>query len=88
MTGRMQQKRPRSVYCSLDERDAIRQSAAAAGKSISAFVIGRALEDGKDESGEEALTEEERAELRDGVLRLAAVMGVPQPGAGAGETPE
>ena len=88
MTVRMQQRRPRSVYCSLEERDAIRQAASAAGKSVSAFVIGRALEDMEDEDSAAALTEEERAELRDGVLRLAAVMGVPQPGAGAGEAPE
>ena len=88
MTGRMQQRRPRSVYCSLEEREAIRQAAAAAGKSVSAFVIGRALEHGEDEAGEEALTEDERAELRGGVRRLAAVMGVPQRGAGAGEAPE
>ncbi|MYE60361.1 MAG: DUF1778 domain-containing protein [Alphaproteobacteria bacterium] len=86
MTGRMQPRRPRSVYCSLEERDAIRQAAAAAGKSVSAFVIGRALEDGEEEGGAAALTEEERVELRDGVLRLAATMGVPQ--RGAGEAPE
>ena len=86
MTGRMQQRRPRSVYCSLEEQDAIRQVASAAGKSVSAFVIGRALEDMEEEGGAVALTEEERAELREGVMRLAAVMGVPQPG--AGEAPE
>lgn len=88
MTGSMQQRRPRSVYCSLKERDAIRQAASAAGKSVSAFVIGRALEDGEEEGGAAALTEEERAELREGVLRLAAVMGVPQAGGVAGEAPE
>jgi len=93
MTGRMQQRRPRSVYCSLEEREAIRQAAAAAGKSVSGFVIGRALEDGEEGDGEEgdgaeALTEDERVELRDGVLRLAAMIGIPQRRAGAGEAPE
>lgn len=76
----MQHKRPRSVYCSPEERDAILKGAAAAGKSVSRFILDLAL-DGGDACRRGALTEEERAELRDGVRRLAALVGVPPPGA-------
>lgn len=75
----MQHKRPRSVYCSPEERDAILKGAAAAGKSVSRFILDLAL-DGEDACRAGALTEQERAELRDGVRRLAALVGVPPPG--------
>ena len=79
MNGTMQPKRPRSVYCSPEERDAIQERAADAGKSTSGFVLDLALEDGTD-SRTEALTDEERAELCDGVRRLAALLGIPGSG--------
>ncbi len=68
------------MYCSPQERDAIQERAANAGKSTSGFVLDLALEDGADGHAD-ALTEEERAELRDGVRRLAALLGVPGTGA-------
>lgn len=80
ITGTMQQKRPRNVYCSPGERAAILKAAAAAGKSVSSFVLDRAL-DGGDIGRAGRLTEEERAELRDGVGRLAGLVGLPPPGA-------
>lgn len=70
----MNGKRARSVYCSLEEREAIARGAGAAGKSISRFLLDPALdrEDGDDDAG--VLTEEERAELRDGIRGLAALL--------------
>ncbi len=66
MTGR----RPHSIWCSPGERDAIGARAAAAGMTVSRFVMERALAKGG--AGERAatLTEAERDELHDGVRRL------------------
>ena len=76
----MQQKRPRNVYCSPGERAAILKAAAVAGKSISSFLLDRALDDGGiGRAG--GLTEDERAELRNGLGRLAGLVGLPPPGA-------
>ena len=79
MNGTMQPQRPRSVYCSPEERDAIQERAADAGRSTAGFVLDLALEDGADGRAD-ALTEEERAELRDGVRRLVALLGIPGSG--------
>ena len=65
----MSRKRPRSVYCSPGEYAAIQERAAAAGRPVSRFVLERALKGG---GTAVALTEEERAELHDGVRRLVA----------------
>ncbi len=67
----MSRKRPRSVYCSPGEYAAIQERAAAAGKPVSRFVLERALK-GLGTAPAVALTEEERAELHDGVRRLVA----------------
>ncbi len=63
-------KRPRSVYCSPGERDALGERAAAAGVSVSSFVLERALGDGGGKGEAPRLSEAERAELHDGVRRL------------------
>ena len=64
----MSVRRPRSVYCSPAERDAIRERAA--GSTVSGFVMARALED----DGPAALTAEERAELHAGLPMLTGLV--------------
>ena len=58
-------KRPRGVYCSMEEREAIRKRAAAAGKSVSRLFLDAVLADDAD-SRASALTAEEQAELLEG----------------------
>ena len=67
----MNRKRPRSVYCSPGEHAAIQERAAAAGKPVSRFLLERAQEE-PGSGPAAALTEEERAELHDGVRALVA----------------
>ena len=79
----MSLRRPRSMYCSPGERDAIQERAAAAGQPVSRFVMERALS-GEEAGRAAALTVEERAELHDGVRRLVALAGVLRSAAGDG----
>lgn len=69
MTG----KRPRSIYCSPGERDALGERAAAAGLSVSSFVLARGLADVGSEEEASGLTEAERTELHDGIRWLAGL---------------
>lgn len=69
MTG----KRPRSIYCSPGERDALGERAAAAGLSVSSFVLARGLADDGGEAEASGLTEAERAELHDGIRWLVGL---------------
>ncbi len=73
MTGN---KRPRSVYCSPEERDAIGTRAAAAGMTVSSFVLERGLADGVAGGTAAGLTAAERAELHAGVRRLIGLAGL------------
>lgn len=70
MTGR----RPRSVWCSPEERDAIGARAAAAGLTVSRFVLERALAEDGSGGAAAPLTEAERAELHEGVSQLIDIM--------------
>ena len=65
MTDRPE-RRQRSLHCSHDEQATIREAAAASGKTISRFVLDLALADDVDRYPI-VLTEQEQAELRDGV---------------------
>ena len=67
----MIRKRPRTVWCSPEERAAIRALARAAGMPVSRLVLDLAFSDagGRDET---ALTVEETAELLDGFRMLMA----------------
>ena len=67
----MIRKRPRGVYCSPDERAAIRERAAAAGKSVSRLVLDLAFAGDADPHAS-ALTAEELVELLDGFRILVA----------------
>ena len=73
MTGN---KRPRSVYCSPEERDAIGARAAAAGMTVSSFVLERGLAGGGAGVAAAGLTAAERAELHEGVRRLIDFAGL------------
>ena len=69
-------KRPRSVYCSPEERDAIGARAAAAGMTVSSFVLARGLASGGVGEAAAGLTAAERAELHEGVRRLIGFAGM------------
>ena len=73
MTGN---KRPRSVYCSPEERDEIGARAAAAGMTVSSFVLERGLAGGGAGEAAAGLTAAERAELHAGVRRLIDFAGM------------
>lgn len=73
MTGN---KRPRSVYCSPEEHDAIGVRAAAAGMTVSSFVLERGLAGGGAKGASAGLTAAERAELHEGVRRLIGFAGM------------
>jgi len=62
-------RRQRSLYCNPAEQAMIRERAAAAGMTVSRYVIERALADDPDRHPL-VLTEEEQAEVRGGVLEL------------------
>ncbi len=59
-------RRQRSLHCRPGEQEAIRGAAAAAGKTVSRYVLDLALADDPDRHPV-ALTEAEQAELRDRV---------------------
>lgn len=85
MTGN---KRPRSVYCSPEERDAIGARAAAAGMTVSSFVLERGLAGGGAGGAAAGLTAEERAELHEGVRRLIGFAGMVRDAAAEDGAPE
>ena len=62
-------RRQRSLHCSREEQAAIRAAAAESGKTISRFVLDLALADDVHRHPV-ALTEDEQAELRDGVSEV------------------
>ena len=62
-------RRQRSLYCRPEEQAAIRGRAAAAGKTISRYMLDLALADDPDRHPV-VLTPAEQAELRDGVREL------------------
>ena len=64
-------RRQRSLSCKPAEQAMIRERAAAAEKTVSRYVIELALADDPDRHPL-VLTEEEQAELRDGVLEIQA----------------
>ena len=64
-------RRQRSLHCKPAEQVMIRERAAAAGKTVSRYVMELALADDPDRHPL-VLTEEEQAELRDGVRELQA----------------
>ena len=64
-------RRQRSLHCKPAEQAMIRERAAAAGKTASRYVMELALADDPDRHPL-VLTEEEQAELRDGVRELQA----------------
>ena len=68
MTAR-EAPRQRSVHCDRSERETIRRKAAAAGKTVSRFLLDLALADDPDRSPL-ILTGAEQRELRDGVREL------------------
>ena len=72
MTGN---KRPHSLYCSPEERDAI-GARAAAGMTVSSFVLERGLAGGRAGGAAAGLTAAERAELHAGVRRLIRLAGL------------
>ena len=72
----MTNKRPRSLYCSPEERDAVGARAAAAGMTVSAFVLERGLAGSAGKESDAGLTAAERAELHEGVRRLIGFAGV------------
>ena len=65
-------RRQRSLHCKPAEQVMIRERAEAAGKTVSRYVVELALADDPDRHPL-VLTEEEQAELRDGVLELQAL---------------
>lgn len=73
MTGN---KRPRSLYCSPEERDAIGALAAAAGMTVSSFVLERGLAGGRAGGAAAGLTAAERVELHAGVRGLIGFAGM------------
>ena len=68
-------KRPRGVSCSPEQRDAIRERAAAAGKTVSRLVLDAALADGTGGHAP-ALSAEELTELLRGFRTLVAFVRV------------
>ena len=71
MTGEPTGRRQRSLHCKPDEQAMIRARAEAAGKTVSRYVLDLALADDPDRHPV-VLTEDEQAELRDGVRELRA----------------
>ena len=65
-------RRQRSLHCKPAEQAMIRERAEAAEKTVSRYVMELALADDPDRHPL-VLTEEEQAELRDGVLELQAL---------------
>ena len=65
-------RRQRSLHCKPAEQAMIREHAAATEKTVSRYVVELALADDPDRHPL-VLTEEEQAELRDGVLELQAL---------------
>lgn len=79
-------RRQRSLHCGPAEQATIRERAAASGKTISRHVLDLALADDPDRHPL-VLTEEEQAELRDGVREVRALVRALQhalPGGGPG----
>ena len=66
-------RRQRSLHCKPAEQAMIRERAAAAGKTVSRYVIELALADDPDRHPL-VLTEEEQVEQRDAVLELQALV--------------
>ena len=65
-------RRQRSLHCKPAEQAMIRERAAAAGKTVSRYVMELALADDPDRHPL-VLSEEEQVKLRDGVLELQAL---------------
>ena len=64
-------RRQRSLHCKPAEQAMIRERAAAAGKTVSRYVVELALADDPDRHPL-VLTEEEQVELRDGIMEMQA----------------
>ena len=64
-------RRQRSLHCKPAEQAMVRERAAAAGKTVSRYVVELALADDPDRHPL-VLTKEEQAELRDGVREVQA----------------
>ena len=67
----MTRKRSRAIYCTLEERAAIRARAVAGGKPVSRLILDLAFAEAADRHGS-ALTAEEMGELLDGFRALVA----------------
>lgn len=80
----MTRKRSRAIYCTPEDRAAIRARAAAAGKPVSRLILDLAFAEAADRRGS-ALTAEEMGELLDGFRTLAAFVRALKEGTTVGD---